>query len=389
MAPEDWLQAEMQGEIVALVHSHPGGLPWLSEADRRLQVQSDLPWWLVCRGAIHKFRCVPHLTGRRFEHGVTDCYTLFRDAYHLAGIEMPDFHRGDDWWRNGQNLYLDNMEATGFYRVALTEAQPGDVLLCCFGSSVPNHAAIYCGDGELLHHIPEQLSKRERYTDKWQRRTHSLWRHREWHASAFTGICNDFSRRIDLRVKTGAEAIRALATQLPAFRQKLSDGWYQVRIAGRDVSTSGLTAQLHETLPDGAVIHIVPRVAGAKSGGVFQIVLGAAAIAGSFFTAGATLAAWGAAIGAGGMTGILFSLGASMVLGGVAQMLAPKARTPRTQTTDNGKQNTYFSSLDNMVAQGNVMPVLYGEMRVGSRVVSQEISTADEGDGGQVVVIGR
>lgn len=102
-----------------------------------------------------------------------------------------------------------------------------------------------------------------------------------------------------------------------------------------------------------------------------------------------TLAAWGAAIGAGGMTGILFSLGASMVLGGVAQMLAPKARTPRTQTTDNGKQNTYFSSLDNMVAQGNVLPVLYGEMRVGSRVVSQEISTADEGDGGQVVVIGR
>ncbi len=238
-------------------------------------------------------------------------------------------------------------------------------------------------------------------------------------------------------MKTGAEAIRALATQLPVFRQKLSDGWYQVRIAGRDVSTSGLTAQLHETLPDGAVIHIVPRVAGAKSGGVFQIVLGAAAIAGSFFTAGATLAAWGAAIGAGGMihivprvagaksggvfqivlgaaaiagsfftagatlaawgaaigaggmTGILFSLGASMVLGGVAQMLAPKARTPRTQTTDNGKQNTYFSSLDNMVAQGNVLPVLYGEMRVGSRVVSQEISTADEGDGGQVVVIGR
>ncbi len=139
-------------------------------------------------------------------------------------------------------------------------------------------------------------------------------------------------------MKTGAEAIRALATQLLVFRQKLSDGWYQVRIAGRDVSTSGLTAQLHETLPDGAVIHIVPRVAGAKSGGVFQIVLGAAAIAGSFFTAGATLAAWGAAIGAGGMTGILFSLGASMVLGGVAQMLAPKARTPRTQTTDNGKQ---------------------------------------------------
>ncbi len=114
IAPEDCCGQRCRGRFVALVHSHPGGLPWLSEADRRLQIKSALPWWLVCRGDIHKFRCVPHLTGRRFEHGVTDCYTLFRDAYHLAGTEMPDFHREDDWWRNGQNLYLDNMAVTGF-----------------------------------------------------------------------------------------------------------------------------------------------------------------------------------------------------------------------------------------------------------------------------------
>ncbi len=31
-------------------------------------------------------------------------------------------------------------------------------------------------------------------------------------------------------------------------------------------------------------------------------------------------------------------------------MLAPKAGTPTAASTDNGKQNTYFSSLDNMVA---------------------------------------
>ncbi|SPZ99190.1 tail assembly protein [Shigella flexneri] len=45
---------------------------------------------------------------------------------------MPDFHRGDDWWRHGQNLYLDNLEATGLYQVPLSSAQPGDVLLCCW-----------------------------------------------------------------------------------------------------------------------------------------------------------------------------------------------------------------------------------------------------------------
>nr|MDN1770004.1 tail assembly protein [Escherichia coli]MDN1814046.1 tail assembly protein [Escherichia coli] len=118
-----------------------------------------------------------------------------------------------------------------------------------------------------------------------------------------------------------------------------------------------------------------------KSGGIFQAVLGAALIAVAWWNPVGWL---GAAVVSG-----MYAAGASMILGGVAQMLAPKPRTPRTQTTDNGKQNTYFSSLDNMVAQGNPLPVLYGEMRVGSRVVSQEISTADEGDGGQVVVIGR
>ncbi|MFZ5008720.1 tail assembly protein [Escherichia coli] len=193
------------------------------------------------------------------------------------------------------------------------------------------------------------------------------------------GDLQRFGRRIDLRVKTGAEAIRALATQLPAFRQKLNEGWYQVRISGRDAGENELSARLNEPLANGAVIHIVPRLAGAKSGGIFQAVLGAALIATAIWMPGLSIVA----------SNLMFSLGAGMVLGGVAQMLAPKAKTPKVSASDNGKQNTYFSSLDNMVAQGNVLPVLYGEMRVGSRVASQEISTADEGDGGQVVVIGR
>ncbi|EAA5541771.1 TPA: phage tail protein [Salmonella enterica] len=190
MAPEDYLRAQNAGDVVALVHSHPGGLPFLSEADRRLQVRSALSWWLVCNGRIHRFRSVPHLTGRRFEHGVTDCYALFRDAYHLAGIEMPDFTREDDWWRNGKNLYLDNLEKNGFRQVRYG-AQPGDIILCCYASSVPNHAAIYCGEQTILHHIPTQLSKREVYNEQWQRMTHSVWRHRDWQPFCFTGIYND------------------------------------------------------------------------------------------------------------------------------------------------------------------------------------------------------
>lgn len=179
--------------------------------------------------------------------------------------------------------------------------------------------------------------------------------------------------------------------QIPGFRQKMNDGWYQIRIAGQDVDETSVSARLHELLPDGGIIHIVPRMAGAGKGGLFQVVLGAVAIGASFLTGGATLALWGSALSAGAISAssVLFSMGVAMMLGGVAQMLTPQAKTPSSRQTDNGKQNTWFSSLDNMVAQGNALPVLYGEMLVGSRTISQEISTRDEGGGGQVVIIGR
>lgn len=48
-----------------------------------------------------------------------------------------------------------------------------------------------------------------------------------------TGICND-GRRIDLRVKR-AEAIRTGHTA-PGVSSELNEGWYQVRIAGRDAA---------------------------------------------------------------------------------------------------------------------------------------------------------
>ncbi|EBD7602633.1 tail assembly protein, partial [Salmonella enterica] len=76
------------------------------------------------------------------------------------------------------------------------------------------------------------------------------------------GDLQRFGRRFSLSIKTAAEGIQALAVQLPGFRQKLNNGWYQVRIAGEDVSEQTLSARLHEPLPPGAVMHIVPRLAG-------------------------------------------------------------------------------------------------------------------------------
>ncbi|EIJ8750650.1 tail assembly protein [Salmonella enterica] len=192
------------------------------------------------------------------------------------------------------------------------------------------------------------------------------------------GDLQRFGKRVNLSVKTAAEGLQALIVQIPGLRPGMAEGWYQVRISGRDVSEDDVTARLHEPLSSGAVIHIVPRAEGAKSGGVFQVVLGAVAIAAAFWTGGASMAAWGAL-----STG-LFTAGASMVLGGVAQMLAPQPKAPQMSHADNGKQNTYFSS----IAQGNPLPVAYGEVMTGSRRISQELSTRDESSPDKVVNYG-
>lgn len=165
----------------------------------------------------------------------------------------------------------------------------------------------------------------------------------------------------------------------------MNEGWYQVRIAGEDVSADNLTARLHEPLPPGAVIHIVPRMEGAKSGWT-GILAGAALIAASFIP-GLNVAVWAGA--AATWSSLAFSLGVSMMLGGVAQMLAPQPKAPSMHNADNGKQNTYFSSLDNMVAQGNPLPVAYGEVMTGSRRISQELSTRDESSPDKVINFGR
>jgi len=193
ISPDDWIQAETLGEITAIVHSHPNGTPILSEADQIHQQQTAVDWWLVCDNQIHKFRYIKPLLGREFEHGKTDCLTIVRDAYMLAGIDLPDYEREDDWWHNGQNLYLDLLPQNGFERVDAEDLQEGDVILVCLGSETPNHAAIYVGNQHILHHCPDRLSKRDLYGGFWRNYTHSIWRHKQWQLSGYTAISNNLA----------------------------------------------------------------------------------------------------------------------------------------------------------------------------------------------------
>lgn len=191
ISSDDWLNAQSYDGVIAIVHSHTTDVRVLSTLDRKMQTQSGLDWWLVCGDEIKQFRNVPHLLGREFEHGVSDCYTLLRDAYMLSGVDLPDFNREEDWWINGQDLYIDNTEKHGFERV--DNPQIGDVILMQVVSPVANHAAIYLGDNLILHQLNNRLSKRDLYDGYWVRHTHSIWRFKAWQKLDFTGIFNDLA----------------------------------------------------------------------------------------------------------------------------------------------------------------------------------------------------
>lgn len=197
ISDDDWLAAESEGEITALFHSHPEPINVLSGADRHAQVLTGLPWFLACDGVVHEFRPVPHLLGRRFEHSVMDCYTLFRDAYHLCGINLPDFERTNGWWLRGENLYLKNMSANGFHQIDASDMQPGDVIIRQpFPGADPCHAMILLAEGKVLHHdCAGHLSRREDYRLAYQRQTHSVWRHEQCSSLNLQGIYADISAK--------------------------------------------------------------------------------------------------------------------------------------------------------------------------------------------------
>lgn len=197
ISEEDWLSAEDEGDVTAVLHSHPQPKLVLSGTDRQMQLSTGIEWWLVSEGRLRKFLPVPHLLGRRFEHGVTDCYTLFRDAYHLCGIDLPDFNRTNGWWLREENLYLKNLPSNGFYEVEMKDIQPGDVLIRrAFPESDPCHAMVYLGDNMVIHHEQSgRLSRREPLRPAYLRLTHSIWRHEQCSSLDLRGVYDDISAR--------------------------------------------------------------------------------------------------------------------------------------------------------------------------------------------------
>ena len=176
--PEAFAAAEDEGEVVAVVHSHPGASSAPSPADSVAQRASGLDWWILGDDG-WRFMPAPGVkpyAGRAFTHGVNDCYSLIRDWFwRERGVLLSDYPRRDDWWEHGQDLYRAHFAECGFVEVA--EARPGDALLLRIGAPVPNHAAIVLPGGRILHHLAGRISGVDTYDRLYRERTTHVLRH--------------------------------------------------------------------------------------------------------------------------------------------------------------------------------------------------------------------
>ncbi|HEE6188510.1 tail assembly protein [Acinetobacter baumannii] len=194
-----------------------------------------------------------------------------------------------------------------------------------------------------------------------------------------------FGREFKLDVANTREAMRALSVQIAGFEHFMLHAHEQgLRFAvflkiknssnkrgkkrpaiydhetKRLITGDNIGEEQLDMNTEADTIHIVPRVMGAGgNNGILQLVLGAILIAASFIP-GIGQAAQVALIGA----------GAGMAMGGVASMLMPKIDNAQDQNQDGNRANKGFGGAVTTVAQGNPVPILYGQREIGGFIIS-------------------
>jgi len=185
-----------------------------------------------------------------------------------------------------------------------------------------------------------------------------------------------FGRKFQLAVKTPAEAMRALCTQIPALRQYLLESG-EKGINWRVVTEHPDGLEEEQLLwPMSKRMVLAPLPAG--RGGVGKIIAGVALVAAAIvFAPGGLLAGsiFGFTLGSTAAVAV-GSIGLSMIFSGVAELLTPTPKMPNvknvggssTSGRDESEQlNSFtFDKSNANTIQGDVVPVLYGERIVGA-----------------------
>ncbi|MBA60030.1 MAG: hypothetical protein CMQ40_12780 [Gammaproteobacteria bacterium] len=190
VATEEW--HALMGSAELVLHSHPNGSPVPSLADQRQQLATSVPWYVKPKGCDGFFFGdgspeVP-LLARGYRWGVTDCYSVVRDAFwQLRGIRLKNHPRDYESFRRGLPFFDSRFKKEGFEKISesIADAKVGDCVLFKIRAETSNHCGYVVSPGVMLHHpsarntySPSWLARRERL-ERWGFLPLSVlrWRH--------------------------------------------------------------------------------------------------------------------------------------------------------------------------------------------------------------------
>ena len=174
-------------------------------------------------------------------------------------------------------------------------------------------------------------------------------------------LAKRFGKEFRLDVENTREAMRALSVQVPGFEKFMLHAHEQGLRFAVFQDKQNITEKELDMSTDARVIKIVPKVVGAGGdGGILNTILGAVLI-----VVGVVMN-----VLAPGSGTALIVAGIGMFIGGVAQMLMPKVDNKQDQNQDGNKSNFGFGGAVTTIAQGNPVPVLYGQREIGGFIAS-------------------
>lgn len=160
--------------LEAVIHSHPKRTVAAPSAlDMQSQIETAVPWGIIATDGKWASKVVwfgdqvplQPLLGRQFLHGITDCYEGLRSFFKMTkGVWLLQFPRDEEWWNDpdGPDLLTpENFKKAGFTEISYNELQPGDVVLAAILCKRVNHCGVYVGNGLVMHHLYNRMSKRE------------------------------------------------------------------------------------------------------------------------------------------------------------------------------------------------------------------------------------
>ena len=178
-------------------------------------------------------------------------------------------------------------------------------------------------------------------------------------------LAERFGQYFTLDVQTAHEATYALGCQIPEFKKFMLDAEDNGMAFAVFADDDNLSEEDIDCITDAQVIHIVPKIIGSGAFDWLQVIAGAILVGISFIP------------GMQAFAPALIGAGVGLMIGGVAGLLMPTP-TLDNQDRDGNRANKGFGGAVTTVAQGNPVPILYGERDIGGFYASAGIYSEDE-----------